>query len=154
MGPGDSSDDKSVSGDTPPVIGEVSRTQPKILYVPGGRSLWNCLDRIPQLKRATWLVLICLAVLVIIGGLLFWCVAARSDAACAYDLLTQHKSPMDTDDPYCGLHLLGAAGVLLGSFGFFAAPAVIGAVVGGVYTALSQMTDERIDETTTDIGEG
>ena len=135
------SDDTTAGGQVPKVV--------DLVYEPSGRRVSNVLGRI-QLTRATKLVLIFSAILLTVGGALFWWVTARSDIACAYDVLTQHQSPMDTD-PHCGLRALGAAGVLLGVFGFFLAPAVIGAVVGAVYTAMGQMTDKRVGRATTEI---
>ncbi len=122
-----------------------------LIYVPASNRVSNVLGRF-QLTRATTLVLIFSVILLAVGGVLFWCVAARSDIACAYDVLAQHQSPMDTD-PHCGVRQLGAVGVLLGVFGFFLAPAVIGTVVGAVYTAMGQMTGKRVGQATTDIAE-
>ncbi|MFT9634575.1 hypothetical protein ACM0CO_19600 [Mycobacteroides abscessus subsp. abscessus] len=84
-------------------------------------------------------------VVVIIGigvGLYIW-VAARSNASTAFDVTTQHLSPMGSN--------LGVAGVLLGIYGYFLAPAMVGAVVGGVYTATAAMSGKRVRNTATDI---
>ena len=54
---------------------------------------------------------------------MFAWVSARSDPGFAYDLITQAQSPMGSG--------LGVPAVLLGMFGYFAAPAIIGTVVKG-----------------------
>ena len=74
-------------------------------------------------------------------GLFLW-VYARQGAAVAFDVLTQHKTPIGSD--------LGTAGVLLSSFGYFVAPATIGALVAAAYLASSELSAaairRRVDE--------
>ncbi|SLI00837.1 Uncharacterised protein [Mycobacteroides abscessus subsp. abscessus] len=86
-------------------------------------------------------------VLVIIGigtGLYVW-VTVRRDASTAFDVITQHLSPMGSN--------LGVAGVLLGIYGYFLAPAMVGAVVGGVYTTSAAMSGKRVRRTAAEIAE-
>jgi hypothetical protein len=64
-----------------------------------------------------------------------WVVCKRGTGY-AYQVITQDQSPIGSE--------LGVAGILLGVFGYFVAPAIIGAVIAGVYTASSEMTAERV----------
>lgn len=63
---------------------------------------------------------------------LFWWVTARKTATVAYDVLTQEESPFGTD--------LGVPAVLLSIFGFFIAPATIGALAAVAYAATSEIS--------------
>jgi hypothetical protein len=97
-------------------------------------------------NRFTWGTRIFIGwVVAVVGtgtGLYAW-VAARRDASTAFDVITQHLSPMGSN--------LGVAGVLLGIFGYFLAPAMVGAVVGGLYTANAAMSGKRVGKTAASI---
>jgi hypothetical protein len=69
------------------------------------------------------------------GGVLFWRVATRRCWEVAFDLLTQHKSPFDSE-----LRDLGLTGVALSSFGYFLAPAIIGGIVGAAYVSSTEVS--------------
>ncbi len=75
---------------------------------------------------------------VAVGAGLFVWVTVHQDAAIAYDVITQHISP--TDPQRRGF---GVGEYLLGIFGYFVAPAIIGAVVAGVFVTNSTMSEER-----------
>ncbi|ORV49697.1 hypothetical protein AWC05_00820 [Mycobacterium florentinum] len=68
-------------------------------------------------------------------GLFVW-VTVLGGVAIAFNILTQHESPIRSG--------LGPAGMLLSSFGFFVAPAIIGALVGAVYVSASQPSPRSI----------
>jgi hypothetical protein len=90
---------------------------------------------------ALWII-----ALIILGAVLFVWVATRTQASGAFDILTQHKSPIGEK--------IGTAGVLLSMFGYFVAPATIGALVGAVFVSSSQVSargrqrraEERVQE--------
>lgn len=84
------------------------------------------------------------AIIGIGAGLYIW-VTLRRDASTAFDVITQHLSPMGSN--------LGVPGVLLGIYGYFLAPAMVGAVVGGVYTASAAMSGKRVRRTAAEIAE-
>jgi hypothetical protein len=91
-----------------------------------------------SVPRATKVLALWVAAFVIVGAGLFLWVTARRGTAVAYDILTQHQSPFGSG--------LGAAGVLLSSFGFFLAPAIIGALVGAAYVSSSQLSARSIEK--------
>ena len=80
---------------------------------------------------STWLVSFAA-----VGTGLFLQVTNRQGGAVAYDILTQRTSPFGAD--------LGIPGVLLSVFGYFLAPAAIGALAGVVYVATSAVSSRSI----------
>lgn len=75
---------------------------------------------------------------IIVGvGLFAWVTARGGGVAVAFNILTQQQAPIGSG--------LGAAGVLLGTFGFFVAPAIIGALVGAVYVSSSQVSARSVE---------
>jgi hypothetical protein len=111
-------------------------------YVPKRRSVRNVLRRLNPARQTRVLVSWLLGFGLIGGGLFAW-VATRSSIGSAYDVITQARSPIGSE--------LGIPGVLLGIFGYFVAPAIIGAVVAAVYASISEMTDARISSLAVDI---
>jgi hypothetical protein len=82
----------------------------------------------------------------LLGSALFIWVTVRGGVAVAFDIVTQHKSPIGSG--------LGAGGVLLSSFGFFLAPAIIGALVAGAYVGSSRLSAGSIEKRTGEINAG
>lgn len=126
--------------DAPPAVAAGGKGGPApppsgLGHVPSANSPLNVLARINP-TRSTRVFLLWLAGFALVGGALFIWVAIKTCTSYAYDVITQHQSPIGSD--------LGVAGVLLGGFGYFVAPAIIGAVVAGLYTARSEMTAERV----------
>lgn len=74
--------------------------------------------------------------LILLGAALFLWVAARNKATVAFDLLTQHQSPVGAK--------VGVPGFLLSVFGYFIVPATIGAVVGAIFVASGQVSARAI----------
>ena len=88
---------------------------------------------VPRLTKAVTLWVVALLGS---GTALFLWVDARQGAAVAFDVLTQHKSPIGSN--------LGTAGVLLSSFGYFVVPATIGALVAAAYIASGELSPRAI----------
>jgi len=72
---------------------------------------------------------------VVVGAGLFWCVTYKACAATAFEVLTQRKSPVNSG--------LGTAGWALSIFGYFIAPAIVAAVVSGLYMTNSGMSGRK-----------
>ena len=63
---------------------------------------------------------------------IFLWVSVRNKATLAFDLLTQHQSPVGEK--------VGVPGVLLSLFGYLIVPATIGAVVGAIFVASGRVS--------------
>jgi hypothetical protein len=70
--------------------------------------------------------------LILLGVALFIWVALDKTASLAFDILTQHQSPVGVK--------IGVPGFLLSIFGYFVAPATIGALVAAVFLTSSQVS--------------
>lgn len=122
----------------PPVTSEEAEGQEPQHYVPPEekRLLGDVL--VALWDQVTWGTRVLIGWIALVSGVgagLFLWVTDRRDVSTAYQVITQDQSPIGSN--------LGVAGVLLGIFGYFAAPALIGAVVAGVYTANSDVSGRR-----------
>lgn len=149
--PEGSGDDAVAKGhQTQPIISSeaTDNAQTSPFYVPAkdNRLLGDVL--VEFANRFTWGTRVFFRwVAVVIGmgaGLYIW-VTVRRDASTAFDVITQHLSPVGSN--------LGVAGVLLGVYGYFLAPAMIGAVVGGVYAASAAMSGRRVRKSAAEIAQ-
>lgn len=149
-GQSDESTPDAVTEGQPPATNSATDSaadpEPSPFYVPttDDRLLGDVL--IGFVHRFTWGTRVFFRWVVVIisigAGLYIW-VSVRRDASTAFDVITQHLSPIGSN--------LGVAGVLLGVYGYFLAPAMVGAVVGGVYTASAAMSGKRVRNTAAEI---
>ena len=109
------------------------------------KSLDSGLKRWFTFSKPTKALLLWLLALLVVGLVLFLWATCKQGAAVAFDVLTQHKSPIGQD--------LGVAGMLVSCFGYFVVPAGIGALVGAMYLSSTKVSAKSVADQKAAIAE-